>query len=530
MRFVCFVLASALALVLANGAVQAQRTASPFFAFVLFGEGTDGKPVPMVRSVAERATACPSLRSSHGGASVTMTPRRRPVGGQFDDVLVCEARYPVGEAASVFQGDRRIDLPVVSLGTPRRVVLVGDSGCRGDTKDKPQPCTGDGFAKVWPFGTLSDEEVGNRPDLIIHVGDYNYRGTPRGMVVPARVSGYGRDMPVSFYDTGDLDDEDEPDLPIGAAYWSQNMEGSPIPDKWAYWRDDFFLPAARLLPVAPWLLSRGNHELCSRAGPGWFYLLDANSPLLGPGAKQQECPPQTPSRTGNSAPGPSRRHFLLPGRPFRRSPTRRFASSSASSTSSRSISANAADAVLFNLDLYLGQYREVARLLAEDRTPTWLVTHRPIWGVVKRDKGGPIPSTPYGFVNETQREAVHRVFPNGIPSHVKVVIVGHMHRFQAIGFDSRQPPHLAVGTGGMELSHVQPVPSPDHPKRPIRVPGLDRSDAYVVGLRDFATMVVNPVDDGTWTSALYGTEGEVLAVCDLRWPGPGHARSVCELK
>jgi len=25
-------------------------------------------------------------------------------------------------------------------------------------------------------------------------------------------------------------------------------------------------------------------------------------------------------------------------------------------------------------------------------------------------------------------------------------------------------------------------------------------------------------------------EGEVLAVCDSRWPGPGHARSVCELK
>jgi hypothetical protein len=43
-------------------------------------------------------------------------------------------------------------------------------------------------------------------------------------------------------------------------------------------------------------------------------------------------------------------------------------------------------------------------------------------------------------------------------------------------------------------------------------------------------MVMNPVDDGTWTSALYGTRGEVLAVCDSRWPGSGSGRSVCELK
>jgi hypothetical protein len=336
MRFVCFVLASVLAVLAGTGAAQAQQTASPFFAFVLFGEGTDGRPVPMVRSVAERAMACPALRSSHGGAPVTMTPRRRPVGGQFDDVLVCEARYPVGEAASVFFGDRRIDLPVVSLGTPRRVVLVGDSGCRGDTKDKPQPCTGDGFANVWPFGTMADEEVANRPDLIVHVGDYNYRGTPRGMVVPTRVSGYARDMPVSFYDTGDLDDEDEPDLPIGAAYWSQNMEGSPIPDKWAFWRDDFFLPATRLLPVAPWLLSRGNHELCSRAGPGWFFLLDANSTLLGR-ERSSRSARRKRLRAGNSAPGRSRQRFHLPVRSFRPSPARRFASSSVSSTSSRSI-------------------------------------------------------------------------------------------------------------------------------------------------------------------------------------------------
>jgi len=523
MRILCI----AVLLVFAAGAARAQAPVF-FTAFVLLGEGSDGATVPMVRSVAERLTACPVLRSSHGGASVQMTPRTRPEGGQFDQVTVCEARYPVGEAASVFVGDRRVDLPAVSLGTPRRIVLVGDSGCKGDTPHKPQSCAGDGFAKVWPFGMLSDEEAEKRPDLIVHVGDYNYRGTERGLTFPTRVTGYARPYRASVYDTGDLDDEDVPDLPIGAAYWSQNMRGSPNPDKWTSWRDDFFAPAARLLPAAPWLFARGNHELCSRAGPGWFYLLDAGSTLLGPGQSQRSCPPQTPAAWRDGAwPSPP---MPFAGQKFPTVLTPPFKVKLGTLVLVMVDSANAADAVLYNLEPYILQYREVGRMLAADRTPTWLVTHRPIWGVVKRDKGGPIGLTPYGFINETQREALRRVFPDGLPGHVKVAIAGHMHRFQAIGFESRQPPHLAVGTGGMELSHVQPPPAPDDPRRPVRVQNLDEAAAWVVGLRDFAAMIMLPVDDGTWTSTLHGTAGEILAVCDSRWAGQGRQRSVCELR
>ncbi len=169
-------------------------------------------------------------------------------------------------------------------------------------------------------------------------------------------------------------------------------------------------------------------------------------------------------------------------------------------------------------------------MLDEGPTPTWLVTHRPVWAVVKRDKGGPIGLTPYGFINETQREAINRVFGRGLPPHVTAVIAGHMHRFQAIGFEGPHPPHLSVGTGGMELSHVQPPPSPDNPKAPVRVDGLDRARPMSWACSDFAAMIVRPVEDGTWTSVLYGIGGETLAVCDSRWPGPGRQRSVCELQ
>ena len=38
-----------------------------------------------------------------------------------------------------------------------------------------------------------------------------------------------------------------------------------------------FDPAARLLRTAPWVATRGNHEECSRAGQGWYRLLDTGA-------------------------------------------------------------------------------------------------------------------------------------------------------------------------------------------------------------------------------------------------------------
>src|SRR5262249_30002769 len=153
-------------------------------------------------------------------------------------------RYPMAEAATIVVGNRRHDLPVVTLGTPRRVVVLGDSGCRGQSGRRPQSCVGDGYDKGWPFGSISAEGAEDRPDLIVHVGDYNYRGTPRAMVLPRQATGYAHDVKVDVFDTGDLDDEDVPRIPIGPGYFSQNMPGSPIPDIWANWRDDFFIPSS----------------------------------------------------------------------------------------------------------------------------------------------------------------------------------------------------------------------------------------------------------------------------------------------
>src|SRR5580693_2482600 len=43
---------------------------------------------------------------------------------------------------------------------------------------------------------------------------------------------------------------------------------------WDSWNADLFEPAVPLLAAAPWIMVRGNHEDCSRAGEGWFRFLD----------------------------------------------------------------------------------------------------------------------------------------------------------------------------------------------------------------------------------------------------------------
>src|SRR4029078_370637 len=61
---------------------------------------------------------------------------------------------------------------------------------------------------------------------------------------------------------------------------------SPYGDDWPTWKADFFAPAAPALRAAPWIVVRGNHQICRRAGPGYFRLLDPTP--------AQTAPTQTP--------------------------------------------------------------------------------------------------------------------------------------------------------------------------------------------------------------------------------------------
>ena len=517
-------LALALLALLSLATLPSRPAIADSFAFVLLGEGSDGRPLPMARAVVEDAGTCPMLRRA-SGALQTMAPRATP-GPGFGRVLVCETVYPWDEVASVEGPGVRHELPRVSSAPVRRLLVVGDSGCAANNEPRAQSCDGQGYGRAWPFGTIAAD---GRPEVIVHVGDYNYRGTPRHVVLPPRATGYAEPVKVDVFDTGDLDDADDtPSLPIGPGYFSQNMPGSPRPDRWENWRDDFFRPAGRLLTAAPWVFARGNHELCSRAGPGWFFLLDPTSPLLGPDRRQHACPSQLPAGWREGAWPADARPFE--GQPFPTEPTLPVRLRLGSLNLVVLDSSDAGDAEIYAPEHYEAIFRRVRAMLAEDATPTWVVTHRPIWGVVRREKGVPDGDKPYGFINATQQQAMARVFPDGLPAHVTAIVSGHMHRFQATGFAGRRPPQLVVGNGGMELSSTYPAPAADAPRRPIPVANLGGLTGWVVGLSDFGAMDVTLQAGGAWTSRLVGTTGRTLATCDSRWAGPGNTRSVCALE
>jgi len=196
----------------------------------------------IVRAITEPG-ACPVLQVD--GASRPMQLRASAVtlparaGGKQGaakpvafPVQVCEAQLPPDARRAAVEGHA---VPVPSS-TPKRIVLIGDTGCRlKQSEDFFQSCDG---GPAWPLARIARSAAARHPDLVVHVGDYHYRESP---------------------------------CPNGLV----GCSGSP----WGYgfdtWRADVFDPLRPLLEAAPWVFARGNHESCARAGQGWFRFLDA---------------------------------------------------------------------------------------------------------------------------------------------------------------------------------------------------------------------------------------------------------------
>jgi hypothetical protein len=222
----------ALAFVFGLGLADSAAAAKPPAAWVqLTGAGA------VVRAIADGAD-CPRL--SVDGKPRAMRLRAGPEDA-FDN-RVCEAPLPRGARRASVRGTA-LPLP---KGRPQRLVIVGDTGCRVSSvfvQNCNDPVAG------WPFAKVAALAAAQKPDLVIHVGDYYYRETA---------------------------------CPAGNA----KCQGSPFGDRWASWKAELFDPAAALLAAAPWVFARGNHEDCNRGGKGWFRLLDADP-------KVRACPAQS---------------------------------------------------------------------------------------------------------------------------------------------------------------------------------------------------------------------------------------------
>ena len=376
-----------------------------------------GRDGAVARAVVDGA-ACPPIEID--GKRAAMNVR---VAGDARFPLVCDAPLPAG-AAKARIGDR--DLPVPkAAGSPHRALRRQRLPRRWPGEF--QPCNDRRAAGR--SRARAPARPRSQPDLVIHVGDYLYRERPCPPVMPAapaRLSG----------------------------------------DDWPAWQADFFAPAATLLAAAPWVMVRGNHENCERAGDGFFRLLDPR-PYADP------CPPHQRRSIGS--------------RPAARALRARFGRGQR----------HRAPAPL------VARYR---REFASIHAPpgAWLLTHRPVWAIVSISNA--LGVTVVVNDNATLEAASATSCRTGIA----LVLSGHIHLFEALSFTDRRPPQLVLGTAGSSLERGADVEVTGH-----EIGGT--TIAYGRTLQAFGVTTMERSGAG-WAATLHDEDGNPRFACTITGP------------
>jgi hypothetical protein len=400
-------------------AVPLQAQATIFAQWVQLGP--DGSS--SVRAVTD--AACPTV--TFDGTAVAMTVRSEP-SQKFDGVKPaqfavrgCEAAVPFGAVIATLDG-KPLPLPKPN---PQRIVIFGDTGCRLKNGDPTQPCND---PNGWPFAKVAAAAAAAHPDLVIHVGDYEYR---------------------------------EDACPAG----NPACAGSPFGYGWAPWNADFFTPAEPLFAAAPWVMVRGNHENCDRAGEGWFRFLD-------------RAPMEATCRdfTGD---------FVV-----------RLGDFAVVVVDSGKVN----DTAPADSDQVPLLRRQFAEVLGKIPGNAWLATHKPVNAMLAD------PRDPK--VNIVSNKVLQAALGPDMPASVRMTVAGHIHFFQAVDFGGARPPQLVVGTGGDNLEGMPTAP----------VTGADLNGAKVINAvtySGFGYMVWDRVDATRWTGTLFDTDGKPLDHCRL---------------
>ena len=371
-------------------------------------EACEGKTI--ARVVVNHAGDCPELQVD--GVSLPM-PLRRPVPEGLRPA--CEATIPAGTRSASVNG-QELALPPSD---PSRLVVIGDTGCRikgAQVQDCNDPAK-------WPFETVAGRAASEKPQLVIHVGDYLYR---------------------------------EEKCPSGSG---KLCAGTPSGDLWETWDVDFFKPAAILLAAAPWVFARGNHEACGRSWRGWFYYLD-------PRPFPASCQPYSAPYVVNLG---------------------RFEAAVLDTSSAIDTPVNPAQVKIYASQLASLHVRNA-----------WLVDHNPFWGV-KNDRvtGKTGPMSPL----------LDAAWEKASPQGIDLILSGHTHLFEIIGFDRGRPPQIVAGDGGTYLE--EPILASVNG---MTAHGLTISASETK--HEFGYTVLSKVATG-WNVELKASSGLPLVICRI---------------
>lgn len=451
-----------LALLAACATPPASPPSPHMTAYVVMGE----QGAAIARVVTDAAT-CPALTADSktwdmAVRALPATLAQRTTASKPEDskpsvfpLQVCEAALPAGvQAASV--GGQPLPVPRTA---PRRIAVVGDSGCRLKKKDNDfQECND---PQRFPFATVAAAAAAWQPDLVVHVGDYLYR---------------------------------ENACPDGNA----GCAGSPWGYGWDAWNADLFQPAAPLLKAAPWVALRGNHESCTRAGQGWWRLLDPR-PLLA----NRDC-----LAAANDSIGDYSDPYAVP---------------------------LGGDAQLLVLDTaattWKGfkpgttgyeKYRDTYRKLeALSQQATWNIglMHHPILGIGAELKANGEYDWHKGDLGLQQ--SFGSVNPHLLPERVQTLLSGHVHLWQQLSFSSGHPSQFVAGFSGSSEDTV-PLPAVLPPEA-MPAPGVS-VEHFSTWIAGFGFMGLERTGPGDWDVTVFDRHGQIKNRCKI-----SGRRSVCDV-
>jgi hypothetical protein len=423
------------------------------YAYVVLGEeGT------AIARVITRAAECPAVdidgrlarmdvRAQPETLSVrpTISPPSESKPSAFP-VLTCEREIPVGAGRAAIDG---VPLPLPKA-NPQRIVVLGDTGCRIKSSDNLFQACND--AERWPFAAVADAAAAVGPDLVIHVGDYHYR---------------------------------ENACPAGNA----DCAGSPWGYGWDAWEADLFAPARRLLAAAPWIVVRGNHESCARAGQGWWRFLDPR-----PLAPRRDC-----NVADDDAIGDYSEPYAVPLGSVSNADTQ-FIVFDSSLVGIRPLAPTESMHATYRAQL------ERAFALGARRPQTFFMNHHPILGFASNPAR---PDAPYPG-NAGLQSVLERLNPTVLfPPNVQALLAGHYHLFEVVSFATPQPPQFVVGNGGdwADAGLLVPLPAGATP-----FPGA--IVASIVATNRFGFMTMERAGAG-WTMTARDARGAPMTTCTL---------------
>lgn len=274
------------------------------------------------------------------------------------------------------------------------------------------------------------------------------------------------------------------------------------------WYADFFEPSLSLLTAAPWIVLRGDHETCDRAGHGFFLFL---YPRKLENWTASDCWNYTETY---SVPFANEQFLVVDDSVIdyfkldQQCPEGSEVQEDALNVSLYTEGALSNETIFERIEHFRRQFQTVEANKLPDVTNI-LGTHRPIFGVAC-DKGK------YITLDWTLQQALGDSTLKGISA----MISGHKHWFQGIVYEDHSwPMSIVVGNGGtkLETSRMKREMANETAIEGLKVHGARIDKAFTSSLFGYSVMTLS--EDGSYALTSLQVGNGAMGAAPEMWSG-----------